>query len=114
MKVRLYRPVGVYLIELLGNDRGRWETQLSTWAGFQIKLPKYFWEIHLFVINKRTPRQITVECNPEKDWFSIFYSYNLNGDLKKYVELTMVRKCRRHREEAKWKKMKRVSLKRAS
>jgi len=100
MKIRLYRPVAEYLLGFLGNNQSNWETQLSSWAGFPVRLPKFFWEVHLFVINKRSPSSLTVECNPEKNWFSVFYSYNLNGDLKKYMELTLVRKCRRQREEA--------------
>jgi len=99
MKIRLYRPVTLYLLNILGNHQKCWETQFSAWAGFSIKIPKYFWEIHLFVINNRVPVRLTLECRPEKDWFSIFYSYNLNGDLKKYIELTLVRKCRRDREK---------------
>ncbi|MDH4263831.1 MAG: hypothetical protein OEV78_12390 [Spirochaetia bacterium] len=108
MKIRLYKPVGIYLLDLFGNDIMKWESRLSSWVGFPIKLPKYFWEIHLFIINDRIPMRITLECRPEKDWFSVFYSYNLNGDLKKYIELMIIRKCRQHRNENKY-----ISLKQA-
>ena len=107
MKIRLYKPVCSYLLHLMGNRQEIWESQLSSWTGFPVKLPKYFWEIHLFVINNRLPEKITLDCKPEKGWYSVFYSYNLNGDLKKYVEVMLVRRCRRHRETE------RINLKKA-
>lgn len=48
----------------------------------------------MYVINQKLPNKLTVECQPEKGWFSVFYSYNLNGDLKKYMEIMLVRKCK--------------------
>ena len=108
MKIRLYKPVVIYLIELMGNNQKQWEAQLSGWAGFKVRLPKFFWEIHLLLVHKRIPRSLTLECSPEKNWYSVFYSYNLHGDLKKYMELMIVRKCRRHREAKKNLNLKRA------
>ena len=98
MKIRLYKPVSLMLIKILGNNQRDWESRISAWAGFPVKNPKYFWEVHIFIINNRVPAKLTVECFPESGWYSVFYSYNLNGDLKKYLEIVILRKCKRQRK----------------
>lgn len=94
MQIRLYKPVSLYLLKKLDNKQILWESQLSRWLGFKVTLPKYFWEIHLFMVHNKIPATLTIECHIDKGWYSVFYSYNLKGDLKKYMEITLARKCR--------------------
>jgi len=97
MKIRLYKAVFLVLLNRFGNNQLKWERHLSQWTGVRINLPKYFWEVHLYIINDKTPKFLTIDSAPEKGWHSVFYSYNLKGDMQKYIELCIIRKCKQYR-----------------
>ena len=94
MIIRIRKPVARVLVELWEEDPITWENGLTNWIGFKIKLPRFFWEIHLNLSRDRLPTQLTLQCNKTEGWLSVFYEYNLNRDLKKYVEITIIRRCK--------------------
>ena len=95
MKIRLRKPLGAALVVLWGEERLTWEETMSQILGFSIKLPQYFWEVELMLVHDRAPGSLTLECSPGDGWMSVFYLYNLDGDLIRYIEQALVRYCKR-------------------
>lgn len=94
MEIILRKPVAKMLVELWGTDRLRWEKHLTRWLGFEVTLPKFFWEITLALSRDKTPKVLSIDCRKASGWMSVFYEYNLNRDLTKYIEITILRKCK--------------------
>jgi len=94
MTIRIRKPVARELIKLWAEDPLSWENGLSNWMGFEVKLPRFFWEIHLNLSRDRLPTLLTLKCDKKEGWLSVFYEYNLNRDLKKYAEITIIRRCK--------------------
>lgn len=95
MRIKLRKPLGVALVALWGDERLLWEQSMSRELGFSVSLPQFFWEVDLLLIHNRFPGHITIQCSPGHGWMSVFYSYNLQGDLSRYIESSLLRYCKR-------------------
>jgi len=94
MKIVLQKDIALQLLQVLNNDRLEWENTLASWFGFKVTLPRYFWEIKIFLSCNRTPSSITVECFTDAHWLSVFYSYNLHKELSNYMRASILQNCK--------------------
>ena len=101
MTIRLYQPLSRYLTHTLGNQKTHWEKNLGHWIGFPVTLPLFFWEVHLPVVHGKLPSKITLEAKIPANWLSVFYEYNLNKDMEKFILIQIIRKCKLQKEKEK-------------
>jgi len=94
MKIVLQKDVTVQLLQVLNNDKLEWENTLGKWFGFKVTLPRYFWEVKIFLSCNRTPSGITVECFTDAQWLTVFYSYNLQKELGNFMCAAIYKKCK--------------------
>ena len=95
MKIRIRKPVYTILTQVWPINQKRWEEELSRWLRVKVTLPRFFWEIYQPYLHKSTPRHLTVECQVEDNWLSVFYSYNLKHDMEKFIEVAILRNTRK-------------------
>jgi len=95
MKIRIRKPVFQILVQVWPVNQQHWESEVSRWLRVKVTFPRFFWEIYQPYLHHRLPVKITVEYSEPTNWLSVFYSYNLNNDMEKFIEITMLRNVRK-------------------
>lgn len=100
MTIRLSNYLLQTLVTLCGRRADLWEAFLSEACGFSVKLPRFFWEVEVFLLHAERPKQMTLLCGPPRDFIGLEPGRDYLARLRSHVLASVYRRVSRLRNNA--------------
>ena len=91
MTVKLSKYLLKTLVPLCGRRVELWEATLSYACGFDIELPRFFWEVEVFLLHAERPKQMTLLCAPPRDFVGLEPGREYLQRLRRHVMSSIYR-----------------------
>lgn len=85
VELRISKYLLRYLLQEGGLDRHQWEKLLSGFCGFPVKIPRFFWEVELYVRHGAKPPLVHLICHVPPHFPGLDGRKEIHSRLRRHV-----------------------------